>query len=346
VLVVPNLFRYATKELSQDAFVCWLLAWADEGNAQANETLHHAGEAFLNALLRLHDKTPGGKVRVAVRQQVRGADIVVEVGNRIVLLIEDKVDAGTHGDQLGRYRHAVGQKYPDREVLPIFLKTGDQSDYRRVEAAGYRPFLRRELLALLRPWRERTNNAILADFTEHLERRDAEIEAYAAEPVPAWTKRRDPWIGLYQRLRREIPDFDWGYVSNPRGGFVGAWWHGKRWIDPQTGRAHDVYLQIEQGPLCFRIGFDNGEGDRARVSERYGSRLIAAGREMALAVARPVRMSLGDTMAVARVEQSVWLAEGPNELLDLEATLTVLRAAASAIDRVVEDHRSTGTPQP
>nr|WP_260390277.1 hypothetical protein [Ornithobacterium rhinotracheale] len=25
----PNLFQYATSELSQDAFLCWLIAWAD-----------------------------------------------------------------------------------------------------------------------------------------------------------------------------------------------------------------------------------------------------------------------------------------------------------------------------
>ena len=25
----PNLFEYATSELSQDAFICWLLAWIE-----------------------------------------------------------------------------------------------------------------------------------------------------------------------------------------------------------------------------------------------------------------------------------------------------------------------------
>ena len=26
----PNLFKYAVSELTQDAFLCWLLEWADE----------------------------------------------------------------------------------------------------------------------------------------------------------------------------------------------------------------------------------------------------------------------------------------------------------------------------
>ena len=32
----PNLFDFATGELSQDAFVCWLAAWADPGCREAN----------------------------------------------------------------------------------------------------------------------------------------------------------------------------------------------------------------------------------------------------------------------------------------------------------------------
>jgi hypothetical protein len=34
--MAPNLFQFATKELSQDAFICWLLAWADENCKQKN----------------------------------------------------------------------------------------------------------------------------------------------------------------------------------------------------------------------------------------------------------------------------------------------------------------------
>ena len=27
-MYTPNLFNYATKELSQDAMICWIIAWA------------------------------------------------------------------------------------------------------------------------------------------------------------------------------------------------------------------------------------------------------------------------------------------------------------------------------
>jgi hypothetical protein len=36
----PNLFSYATSELSQDAFICWLLSWASLEYKDVDGQLH------------------------------------------------------------------------------------------------------------------------------------------------------------------------------------------------------------------------------------------------------------------------------------------------------------------
>lgn len=36
----PNLFTYATSELSQDAVLCWLFSWADPKQSREDEALH------------------------------------------------------------------------------------------------------------------------------------------------------------------------------------------------------------------------------------------------------------------------------------------------------------------
>ena len=46
--MVPNIFRYATKELSQDALICWLVACAKEADGELRE----CGLAFVEALMR------------------------------------------------------------------------------------------------------------------------------------------------------------------------------------------------------------------------------------------------------------------------------------------------------
>ena len=151
----PNLFQFATKELSQDAFICWLLAWADTKVAAEDKALNELGLSVVNHLLDICRAPQQQAPIVKVHRQLLRADIVAEVGDELVILIEDKIHAPLHGDQLVRYREEVQQRFKGKRILPVFLKTGDQCSYRDVENAGYQLLLRNQILALLRPWKQR-----------------------------------------------------------------------------------------------------------------------------------------------------------------------------------------------
>ncbi len=47
----PNLFALATKELSQDAFLAWLLQWADPECREHNAALNDVAGEFVNRLI-------------------------------------------------------------------------------------------------------------------------------------------------------------------------------------------------------------------------------------------------------------------------------------------------------
>jgi len=83
----PNLFQYATKELSQDAFLCWLLAWSDGRNCDEDWTLCSAGLNLLNSLLKLHDEPSVEMPTIAIHRQLNRVDVVVEVNHNLVLMI-------------------------------------------------------------------------------------------------------------------------------------------------------------------------------------------------------------------------------------------------------------------
>lgn len=94
----PNLFNFATSELSQDAFLCWLVSWAHREQRTNDAALHETAVALLNRLLALHGiPAPAAYESLEVQRQHRGIDILV----------------------------------------PVFLKTGDQSTYQAVKAAGF-----------------------------------------------------------------------------------------------------------------------------------------------------------------------------------------------------------------
>ena len=85
----PNLFDFATSELSQDAFVCWLAAWADPGCREASGTPHAAGTAFVTRLLEVGQGPKVAEVRsVQVRRQWRDIDVLLVVNGDTASVIE------------------------------------------------------------------------------------------------------------------------------------------------------------------------------------------------------------------------------------------------------------------
>ena len=103
----PNLFSYATSELSQDAMICWLIAWADRNNASINPDLNRIGERLLNAMLDKHGVQPRHGMKVDVKQQIEGLDILALVDGDLAVLIEDKIHSSQHSNQLDKYTAGI-----------------------------------------------------------------------------------------------------------------------------------------------------------------------------------------------------------------------------------------------
>ena len=182
----PNLFRHATKELSQDAFLCWLLEWSDKGNMSEDAGLHSAGLRLLNSLLKLHGQRPVVRPEIRIRKQLCHVDIVVEVNMDTVLMVEDKVHSREHIAQL-LYRDCISKRYPNRKICPVYFKTGDQCDYVEVKNAGYRCFLRKEFLSVLDEGiRLGISHPIFCDFRDYLWDRENSVEAFRNTKVSEW----------------------------------------------------------------------------------------------------------------------------------------------------------------
>ena len=346
----PNLFDFATKELSQDALICWLLKWAED---DSDYELHALGRAFAKALLNHKSQRevelPKGPFRVETHQQDGGIDVLARVDCRHVLLIEDKTGSGVHGDQLRRYRNYVLGRQDDgkrsklgtvseRDVHPIFFKTGNQSlsAEREIEGKdGYRVFTRRDWLDVLR--RYEGNNPIVLDAREYWEDVEAKTNSYGALTRPEWDGAPwEAWEGLYRRLEEELFGDDttrwrgWGYVPNPSGGFVGFWWQPAAGLKGKGGE--ELYLQTEWHKLCFKVGHAKAE-HQDEIKWHWHKRLMEAGRANSSdeRIVKPPVMRRGDAMTVAlwrtTENDDSWMSFGASEKLDVGATVERLRTA-------------------
>lgn len=325
-----NLFRWATSELSQDAFICWLLSWADPGNIVKNPALYHAGRKFLDALLQLHGHEARSDDKVQVYKQIASADLVATIGNNWALLIEDKTNTSEHDDQLDRYIVTIQTHFADRTVLPIFCKTGDQSEYKKAKKAGYALFLRRDFLNVLQAIKDAgLDNSIFDDFLAMLKTREQATASYRHQAIGAWSFFA--WQGFFLALQEELPDLEWRYVANARGGFMGAWWHFDVWSDWWT------YLQIEENMLVMKMGCwdqDHPPPVRAAIRDRWLEALRAASAGSRITIRRPSRRGNGMTMTAAHIGQgNEWLQRDEAGCLDMTATVILLHEAMAVLDK-------------
>lgn len=215
----PNIFKYATSELSQDAFLCWLMDWSAPEYKGIDPQLHNAATSFISAIFKLNEISSPEIQSIQIKRQFKSLDILAVINEQYAILIEDKTHTNNHSDQLNRYNIAVKDTYPNLTQLAIYYKIGDQSNYRSVIKAGYQPFNRGMMLTILdNGIINGVTNTIFIDYHRHLQQLETNIAAYKTTPVAEW--KTHAWQGFYQALQTEIPG-DWGYVSNPRGGILG-----------------------------------------------------------------------------------------------------------------------------
>jgi hypothetical protein len=185
----PNLFRYTTSELSQDAFICWLIEWAHPKYKEADYKLHKAGTELVKKIYSLHNfPFPAVIEKLDITRQPGGLDILVEINRKHAVLIEDKTYTSEHSDRLIRYRTFVRKMgYPFKSQLPIYFKTGNQGNYTAVTTAGYILFTRKDMLEILGKGMDMgIQNDIFQDYYLRLKEIDDRYKQYQFLPLQDW----------------------------------------------------------------------------------------------------------------------------------------------------------------
>lgn len=319
MLKKPNLFHYATSELSQDAFIAWLLEWANPENKNIDEKLHECSLGLIKSFFEKHEKfMPSSIDSIEINQQAYGIDILAIINKKFALIIEDKVHSSNHSNQLERYSNKILSlnKFYKENVLPIYFKTIEQGEYRKVFDSGYKLFSRTDFLEILNKGQSLgVNNSIFIDYRNYLLEIEEKVKGYLTVPIKAgwpWLS----WCGFYSKVQEDIKDGEWGYVPNQTGGFWGFYWNWKEIED-----CH-LYLQIEENKLCFKIEVKNKEA-RKEKRQYWFEYFYEEGKKLNLKITRPKRFGNGETMTVAIIED--YRQANKEGLVDLPKTVEFLR---------------------
>ena len=323
----PNLFTLATKELSQDAFIAWLLQWANPGCRDYNRELQAVAESFLRELISLQSEAPDSIVRVEAGRQWENIDVWAEVNNSHLVIIEDKVGTGQHSDQLLRYR-ATGEKWcqeQGRKLVCVYIKTHSDSalNLQNVERQGFAVLSRKHLLEILNA--HEVQSDIYMDFRDRLRELERLESCYDKKMISDWNGA--DWKGLYQAIEQRRSVVNWGYVNNPAGGF---WNLVLNWFDHE---GVCPYMQIEQGNLCFKVGAVY-ESHRDVRGQFHNLLMSASLPDMGLQ--RPGRFGSGTYMTVAVVPRQVWLG-ADDQIIDIDSVIARLGQYESWLKKIIEE---------
>lgn len=221
-----NLFEYATSELSQDAFICWLASYAHE-EAEKDAALNECARKMLEMFV---PEFEGKNFKLLnVERQVDKIDVLltVECEKKVYkIIVEDKTYTSEHDNQLKRYVDGLAEKHEENTVIVkgVYYKTGFQSDLSSVEDAHYEIISREKMLNLMQQYVDKTNNQIFISYYNYWNSKQKLVETFKTLPVIDWG-----WwavYGFYDYLHTKTDFLDnhefksnYSYVSNVAGGF-------------------------------------------------------------------------------------------------------------------------------
>ncbi|MCR4649655.1 MAG: PD-(D/E)XK nuclease family protein, partial [Lachnospiraceae bacterium] len=246
-----NLFYYATKELSQDAFICWLCSFALEDANKSDLELVNCAKNLIYEFMKRGLETNEINVDeiklLSISKQDNNIDVLLTVFYKekaYKIIIEDKTHTSEHDDQLIRYKKYLEDKCD--QVIGIYFKTGFQSNLKNVEDANYKLFDRKDIINCLENCK--TNNSILLDYREYWKDFDNFSQSYKEKSFNEWSNRQQV-NGFYDEMQSVLAEqgnwAGYGYVSNKSGGFWGLWYGPSEDTIVRDTFKGTIYLQSE-----------------------------------------------------------------------------------------------------
>ncbi len=253
-----NIFNYATSELSQDAFICYLASFAIKGNDN-NRVLYNCALEFINYMLPEHNKMQNGEYlddENPIRKQYKCIDVLI-CAKGYHIIVEDKTYTNTHGNQISRYEECLIEDGVSRDsIRKVYYKITEQP---YPEDGVNCEFTRSLILNLLKKYVDKCNDKIVTDYYDYLDTIDKSVNMYKNIPIEKWEDNWKCYIGFFNGLQKqEVVTYvgctpGWGYVPNPKGGFWGFWWTPANVDTIYEQYKTKFYLQIENNNIVLKV---------------------------------------------------------------------------------------------
>lgn len=245
-----NLFKYATKELSQDAFLCWLVNWGNTDNMEYKKV----GNDFIKLLADKIDLPHFNKYlknndySVEIRHQYKNIDVLLII-DKFYIIIEDKIKSDERDNQILDYVYKLikDDKVEEKNIFTCYYKMYDECNVQDKKLNAV--ITRNDMLNFMKNIENR--NLYMQDYYEYL----LEIEKYSKmRDIKAKDlKELDSYIvkniedsvytSFYNQLKeKEQLIVGWGYADNRNGG---TWWYASKIFNNLKSKEFEyIYAEV------------------------------------------------------------------------------------------------------
>lgn len=246
---LPNLFDFATSELSQDAFLLWLLNWANPFDTKKvlltkeQQRLHEAAQEFVRMLINERDEVLHISSVKCYKQKYH-IDVLAVVNEKYAIIIEDKTNTKEHGKQIRQYLKALKADSTFSKLTHrcVYYKSGNESQnsldtlksYYTTAKIPLKLVLRQEMIDTLSPFITDIKNPIFVDYLNHIQEIEELTNSYCTLPADKW--KDEAWEGFFMMLENKL---EIGKKCN-----WGVDYYHKDFVLPQISIGDGIYLYL------------------------------------------------------------------------------------------------------
>lgn len=236
----PNIFEFATKELSQDAFLCYLLEFSKEENKNYKDEYTFAN-FFLRNILKKFSLNMEVK-KLEIKKQYNNIDILLILNDEYYIIIEDKTFTSERKKQIISYKDKLkkilendGVNFDEEKIYGLYFKIGDEclqgiEEKENTKGMNIKSLLRKEIINIFENYSG--ENIIFNDYISYIKGIQERTENFSKvdlrKEMFTWGEVNGFYNALdleFKKLKEEkiLPEeikFNWHYVANQNGGFM------------------------------------------------------------------------------------------------------------------------------
>lgn len=183
---IKNIFDYATKELSQDAFLIWLF---ENWNCEL-EDVRLTSQTLLRTFLGFDEKQEFNIKEITTKAQYKKIDIIVKCiinNEKYVIAIEDKTTSDEH-NQLLQYRDIVERDYLDFKHFFVYYKTSliSEEENNRINHARWEKYDISRIYRVFSKINHPVKNCLLLDYIKKIKILHSDLTGILPDDIREW----------------------------------------------------------------------------------------------------------------------------------------------------------------